>query len=67
MKISIHFIVFRWVHNKKGVQISKSREDRFDQPEESAQWLKLTREINTDFLSKVIMTMTLIVTSLNTP
>ncbi|KAK3727984.1 hypothetical protein QZH41_015938, partial [Actinostola sp. cb2023] len=45
--------VFHWVHSKKGVQISKSRDNRFDQPEESAQWLKMIREINTDFLSNI--------------
>jgi hypothetical protein len=45
--------VFSWVHSKKGVQMSKSREDRFDQPEESAKWLKTIRDINTDYLSKV--------------
>ncbi|XP_031565923.1 28S ribosomal protein S29, mitochondrial-like [Actinia tenebrosa] len=45
--------VFSWVHSKNGIQLSKSRENRFDQPEESAKWLKTIRDINTDYLSKI--------------
>ncbi|XP_048584061.1 28S ribosomal protein S29, mitochondrial [Nematostella vectensis] len=45
--------VFSWVHSKRGVQMSKSREDRFDQPEEAASWLRTIRAINGPFLANM--------------